>query len=48
MNIPGVRINLPPITDRDKRFIALAELGLDFIAHSFVRTKEDVLAVQEY
>jgi|BioPla2DNA2_1021312.scaffolds.fasta_scaffold00194_7 pyruvate kinase len=48
VNIPGVRINLPPITDRDKRFIALAEeLGLDFIAHSFVRTKEDVLAVQE-
>ncbi len=48
VNIPGVRINLPAITERDKRFIALAdENGLDFVAHSFVRSKEDVIAVQE-
>ncbi len=48
VNIPGVRINLPAITERDKKFIALAaKLDIDFIAHSFVRSKEDVLAVQE-
>lgn len=48
VNIPGVRINLPAITERDKQFIALAdENEVDFVAHSFVRSKEDVIAVQE-
>ena len=48
VNIPGVRINLPSITERDKQFIALADKNeLDFVAHSFVRSKEDVIAVQE-
>lgn len=48
VNVPGVRINLPSITERDKKFIALAhENNVDFIAHSFVRNKEDILAVQE-
>ena len=47
VNIPGVRINLPTITDRDREFIALAEKhNVDFIAHSFVRSKEDVMEVQ--
>src|SRR5690554_3255635 len=48
VNIPGVRINLPAITERDKQFIALADKNeVDFVAHSFVRSKEDVIAVQE-
>jgi pyruvate kinase len=48
VNIPGVRINLPTITDRDREFIALAvKYDIDFIAHSFVRSKEDVLEVQQ-
>lgn len=48
VNIPGVRISLPAITERDRDFIALAaKHDVDFIAHSFVRSKEDVLAVQE-
>lgn len=47
VNIPGVRINLPAITQRDKQFIELAvKYNIDFIAHSFVRSKDDVLAVQ--
>lgn len=47
VNIPGVRINLPAITDRDKNFIALAVRNeVDFIAHSFVRNREDVQEVQ--
>lgn len=48
VNIPGVRINLPSITERDKEFIKLAvKLDVDFIAHSFVRNRDDILAVQE-
>lgn len=48
VNIPGVRINLPTITERDREFIALSvKHDIDFIAHSFVRSKEDVIAVQE-
>jgi len=48
VNIPGVRINLPSLTEKDKKNILLAiDYGVDFIAHSFVRTKHDVLAIQE-
>jgi len=48
VNIPGVRINLPAITERDKKFIALSVTNeVDFIAHSFVRNREDVVAVQK-
>ena len=48
VNIPGVRINLPSLTEKDKKNILFAiENNLDFIAHSFVRSKEDVLAVQQ-
>lgn len=47
VNIPGVRINLPAVTDRDKRNIGYAvELGVDFIAHSFVRSANDVREVK--
>lgn len=48
VNIPNVSITLPSITERDEKFIRWAiENELDFIAHSFVRRKSDVLAVQE-
>lgn len=48
VNIPGVSINLPSITEKDKKCIEIAiKHGADFIAHSFVRSKEDVLAVQK-
>lgn len=47
VNIPNVSISLPSITERDEMFIRWAiENNLDFIAHSFVRRKEDVIAVQ--
>ena len=47
MNVPGSRINLPSLTDKDRVFIKLAaENDVDFIAHSFVRSKQDVLDVQ--
>lgn len=43
INLPGVNISLPAITDKDRRDIELGiELGVDFIALSFVREKKDV------
>lgn len=48
VNIPGVRINLPSLTEKDKKNILLAiDYGVDFIAHSFVRSKQDILSIQE-
>jgi len=48
INVPGVVIKLPSLTERDVEFIRWAvENELDFIAHSFVRNKEDVLEVQK-
>ena len=48
VNVPGVRINLPSLTDRDRENIRWAVAhDLDFIAHSFVRSRQDVLDVQQ-
>lgn len=49
INLPSVKIeHLPSLSEKDKQFIAFAaEHDIDFIAHSFVRSKEDVMAVQE-
>lgn len=48
VNVPGVRINLPALTEKDRRNILYAiDKNIDFIAHSFVRSKQDVLAIQE-
>ena len=47
VNIPGVSINLPSLTQKDIEFIQFAiEQDIDFIAHSFVRHKADVLQIQ--
>ena len=48
VNVPGVHIELPALTEKDKANIKLAiEEDIDFIAHSFVRSKDDVKAVQD-
>lgn len=48
VNVPGVRINLPSLTEKDKTNILFAiENNLDFIAHSFVRNKQDLLDIQK-
>lgn len=48
VNFPNCNINLPSLTERDKKYIEFAiKHNLDFIAHSFIRSKEDCLAVQE-
>ena len=47
VNIPKVKITLPSVSAKDELFIRLAaKYDIDFIAHSFVRNAEDVLAVQ--
>lgn len=47
VNVPGEHIDLPALTEKDKRNILLAiEQDIDFIAHSFVRSASDVKAVQ--
>ena len=48
VNVPGEHIDLPALTEKDKRNILLAiEENIDFIAHSFVRSKEDLKEVQK-
>jgi pyruvate kinase len=47
VNIPGTKISLPSLTEKDKAFIEMAAKNdVDFIAHSFVRSKQDVFDVQ--
>jgi pyruvate kinase len=47
VNVPDVKFTLPALNTRDLEYIDFAvEHGIDFIAHSFVRNKEDVLAIQ--
>jgi len=48
INTPGISPNLPSISEKDEEFIEFAtQNDVDFIAHSFVRNKQDILAVQE-
>lgn len=47
VNVPGVRISLPSLTEKDRISILYCiKNNLDFIAHSFVRCKQDVLDIQ--
>lgn len=47
VNVPNVNFNLPALTGKDKEFIKFAATNnIDFIAHSFVRCSDDVVAVQ--
>jgi pyruvate kinase len=48
VNVPGVKISLPGITDKDAADIVFGiEQGIDFIAASFVRKASDVLEIRE-
>jgi pyruvate kinase len=47
VNIPEVKIALPSLTDKDRAFLKMsADNGVDFIAHSFVRSREDIQDVE--
>ncbi|MDQ3388324.1 MAG: pyruvate kinase, partial [Gemmatimonadota bacterium] len=44
INLPGVRVSVPSLTEKDHRDLAFAlEQEVDYIALSFVRSAEDVL-----
>jgi len=48
VNLPGIRVNLPAITKKDRSDILFAMAqGVDFIALSFVREAKDILELQE-
>ncbi|MGG6313729.1 pyruvate kinase [Paenibacillus macerans] len=48
VNVPGVNISLPGITEKDANDIKFGiEQGIDFIAASFVRKASDVLEIRQ-
>ena len=48
VNIPGVRLSLPYMSQRDREDILFgAEQGFDFVAASFVRTAADVREIRQ-
>ena len=47
VNLPGVDVNLPSLTEKDERDIrAGVAAGIDFVALSFVRRSDDVLVLR--
>ena len=48
VNLPGIRVNLPAITEKDKKDITFARAQqVDFIALSFVRRADDIGQLRE-
>jgi pyruvate kinase len=48
INLPGVKVSAPSLTDKDKADAKLAlELGVDFLALSFVRSATDILDLRK-
>lgn len=49
INVPYVNINIPFLSKQDRLDIAFGvNQGIDYIAASFVRTKEDIVGLREY
>ncbi|MDB5259491.1 MAG: pyruvate kinase [Candidatus Taylorbacteria bacterium] len=47
VNVPGVHIELPALTEKDKSFIRwCGKHNIEFIIHSFVRGKQDLLDIK--
>jgi pyruvate kinase len=47
INLPGVAVSAPPLTDKDRADVAFAaEHGVEYLALSFVRKAEDVAALR--
>jgi pyruvate kinase len=47
VNVPNITLNMPALTEKDGEFIDWAtHSDIEFIAHSFVRTRDDVMAIQ--
>ncbi len=48
VNLPGIRVNLPAITEKDRADIAFGlDMDVDFIALSFVREAQDIEQLHE-
>lgn len=48
VNVPGVSIKLPAMTDKDKSDLIFGcEIGVNLVAASFIRKAEDVIAIRE-
>lgn len=49
INVPGVHLDVPYLSDVDKADVLFAvENDVDYIAASFVRTKQDVIALRKF
>ena len=49
LNLPGVKISTPSITEKDKRDIAYGVIqGVDYVAMSFVRSADDIRELREH
>lgn len=49
INLPGVTVNLPAFTEKDRRDTLVGiEEGIDFVALSFVRKADDVETLREF
>ena len=49
VNIPNVKLNLPSLTDKDKKDLLFGiKNDIDFIAASFIRKKEDVIELRKF
>ncbi|HEY9679518.1 MAG TPA: pyruvate kinase [Drouetiella sp.] len=49
INIPGVRLSIPALTEKDKADLAFGlKYDVDFVALSFVRDPQDILYLREF
>ena len=49
VNVPGVHLDMPHLSERDKSDLIFGiEQDVDFIAASFIRSKEDVIGIRKF
>lgn len=49
INLPGVHVNLPSFTDKDKKDVLFAiQSGFDYVALSFVRSADDMIGLRTF
>jgi len=49
LNVPGAELSIPALTEKDIEDLAFAsELGVDWVAMSFVRSRDDLLLARHY